>query len=235
MKTTLKTILVSAAALMATATPAFADKATEAYVMKNANMALQSLNNPSLTADERRVEFNKLMDEFTDLDLIAMRVLDHYYRSFSDKEKADFTAAFREFALANYESELDKYRGSQVTVTGSTDEPANKFTKVDSTIESTIALPGRNLPVRWRVVEFQPDSKYAEVFGAGYKLTDVALELNGNIVWLGQRQKEQFLAILDRNNGSAAALIARVKELTQELKAEAGQSASISAATPTNG
>jgi phospholipid transport system substrate-binding protein len=206
-------------------TAAYADKATEAYVQKNANMALESLNSPNLTAAERRAEFNTLMGQFTDIDLIAMRVLGKYYRQFSSQEKEAFTAAFREYALATYEAELDKYRGNELEVVSSQDNAPTSSTKVDSVVTTVIEMPdpSKNLTVLWRVVEFQPDSKYTEVFGSGYKVTDVALDLEGGRIWLAQNQREQFLSILDRSNGSAADLIAKVKEMTARLNQEAEQ------------
>lgn len=204
-------------------TAAYADQATEAYVNKNANMALKSLNTPNLSAEERRAEFNKLMGQFTDIDLIAMRVLGKYYRQFSDQEKEAFTEAFREYALATYEAELDKYRGNDIKVLSSQDNPSTSSTRVDSVVTTVIDLPEpqKDLTVLWRVVEFQPDSKYTEVFGSGYKVTDVALDLDGGRIWLAQNQREQFLSILDRNNGSASDLIAKVEEMTARLNQEA--------------
>lgn len=225
MKSTLKALILTATLAATTTGAAFADKATEKYVGENASRAMQSLNAPNLTGAERRAEFKKLMDEFTDIDLIAMRVLGNYYRKFSDEEKAEFTAAFREYALATYEAELDKYRGNDLRVVSSQDDKATKTTKVDSVVTTVIDLPDpkSDLTVLWRVVEFQPDSKYAEVFGTGYKVTDVALDLEGGRIWLAQNQREQFLSILDRNGGDAADLIAKVKAMTNELNTEAEQ------------
>ena len=221
--TRLKKLLIAATVFASTAVPAFADAVTEAYVMENANRALAALNNPELDRLSRRAEFNALMQEFTDMDLIAMRAIGKYYRRFSEEEKAAYTEAFAEYALATYEGELDKFRGTGIVVTGSDDKEPNRNTKVDSVVTSIIELPnaGSGLQVLWRVVEFQPDSQYAEVFGNGFKVTDVALDLDGGRVWLGQNQREQFLALLDQTNGSSEALIAKINEMTERLFARA--------------
>ncbi|MFC6196947.1 MlaC/ttg2D family ABC transporter substrate-binding protein [Ponticaulis profundi] len=221
MKKLLSGLLLSASLVAGSALPGFADAETEAYVEKNADMALQTLNDPKLSGPERREEFAKLMDQFTDLDLIAMRVLGKYYNRFSDKEKAAFTEAFREYGLATYEAELDKYRGSDIVVTGSQDSEPSTYTLVDSIVETVIDLPENDLPVKWRVVKFRPGSNYAKVFGEGYKVVEVGIQLDGGFFWLAGQQKEQFQDILDRNGGRSDALIAKIKEMTDRLNAEA--------------
>ncbi len=225
MKTRLNTLAIAASLGLMAAAPAFADEVTEKHVQENASAAMAKLNDPDLGPAERRAEFKELMNQFTDIDLIAMRVLGKYYQQFSDAEKAAFTEAFREYALATYEAELDKYRGNDINVVSSQDSEADNTTKVDSVVTSVIDLPDpqKDLTVLWRVVEFQPQSKYTEVFGPGFKVTDVALDLDGGRIWLAQQQREQFLSILDKNGGKADALIAKVKEMTARLNTEAEQ------------
>lgn len=211
--------------LASIAVPALADEATEKYVATNAAMAMEALNDSTLNGAERREEFNRLMTKFTDLDYIVLTVLDHYYRRFTEAELKEFTGAFHEYALATYEAQLDKYRGNKITVVSSKDYPESNKTKTFSDVTSVIDLPDtdKDLTVIWRVVEFQPTSRYAEVFGKGYKVTDVALDLEGGMLWLAQNQKEQFQAVLGRNNGDAKALIEKVREMTKQLNEEAAQ------------
>ncbi len=224
MKKIAKAMILSAG-LASIAMPALADEATEKYVAKNAAMAMGALNDSKLDSAQRREEFNRLMTKFTDLDYIVLTVLDHYYRRFNEAELKEFTEAFHEYALATYEAQLDKYRGSKITVQSSKDYPESNKTKTFSDVTSVIDLPNsdKDLTVICRVVEFQPKSRYAEVFGTGYKVTDGALDLEGGRLWLAQNQKEQFQALLGRSNGDASVLIAKVREMTKQLNEEADQ------------
>ncbi len=224
MKKIAKAMILSAG-LASIAMPALADEATEKYVAKNAAMAMEALNDSKLDSAQRREEFNRLMTKFTDLDYIVLTVLDHYYRRFNEAELKEFTEDFHEYALATYEAQLDKYRGNKITVQSSKDYPESNKTKTFSDVTSVIDLPNsdKDLTVIWRVVEFQPKSRYAEVFGTGYKVTDVALDLEGGRLWLAQNQKEQFQALLGRSNGDASVLIAKVREMTKQLNEEAAQ------------
>ena len=67
-------------------------------------------------------------------------------------------------ALATYEAELDKYRGEEIVVTGSTDRNDR-----DSIVETVVRRPTGDLPVRWRVLSTDDGE---------YQVVDVALELD---------------------------------------------------------
>ncbi|MAK60156.1 MAG: toluene tolerance protein [Ponticaulis sp.] len=205
-----KALALSAGLILATGLPAFADKATEDFVRKNANLALASLNDPNLTHDQRSVEFQRLMNQFTDIERLSRFVIGKYARRFSDADMATYKEAYSRYALAVYEAQLDQYRGNEVVVTGSVDRSDS-----DSIVDSVIERPQGDLHVKWRVLK---DDDNAEV---PYQVVDVALDLDGNLPWLAIEQRAQFLSLLDRNNGSAAGLIAKINEMTDKLKAEA--------------
>lgn len=205
MKTLIRATL-AASVLLAGSLPAFADARTEAYVQKNASEVLQSLNNPKLSAAERTATFSKYMDTFTDLDAVSNFVIGKYARRFSDAELAKYRKAFRTYALAVYEYQLDAYRGEAVVVKNSVDR-----SETDSIVNTVIKRQdGKDMDVRWRVQGKDGD----------YQVIDVALNLDGNLIWLAIEQRAQFIALLDRSNGSADALIKKIDSMTAELKAK---------------
>ena len=65
------------------------------------------------------------------------------------------------------------------------------------------------MSVRWRVLKRND----------GYQVVDVALNVNGNLIWLAIEQQAQFLSLLDRTNGSADALINRIERMTRDVVA----------------
>ena len=195
--------ILSATMLAFTALPAFADTQTEEYVRSNANDVLASLNAPGLTAAERRVQFQSYMDEFANLDAVAKFVIGKYAKRFSDEEMEAYLATFRSYALAVYEFYFNEYRGRDVKVVGSTDRNAR-----DSIVDTEIVrADGQELEVRWRVLNR----------GGKYQVVDVALNAEGNLIWLAIEQQAQFLSILDQNNGSSDALIKKINSMTDEL------------------
>jgi phospholipid transport system substrate-binding protein len=204
-KTFLRSTL-AATALLVAALPAFADARTEAYVQKNASEVLKSLNNPKLTAAERTAAFSTYMDKFTNLDAVSNFVIGKYARRFTEAELTRYRKAFRTYALTVYEYELDAYRGEAVEVKSSVDR-----SETDSIVNTVIKRQdGTDMDVRWRVQGKE----------GNYKVVDVALNLDGNLIWLAIEQRAQFIALLDKNNGSADALIKKIESMTAELKSK---------------
>ena len=199
------TIGLALVGLTLSALPAAADAKTEAYVQTNASEVLATLNDPALTADQRTKAFSVYMDKFTDLDAVSNFVIGKYSRRFTDAELAAYRKAFRDYALAVYENQLDDYRGKEVIVEDSVDRSAT-----DSIVNTVIKRQdGKDMDVRWRVL--YRDGKY--------QVVDVALNLDGNLIWLGIEQRAQFIALLDRSNGSAEVLIKKIESMTADLKA----------------
>jgi len=197
-------LAATAASAVMLAGAAFADARTEAYVEENANEVLRTLNDPSLDAEDRTEAFARYMDQFTDLDAVSNFVIGRYARQFSETELADYRQAFRTYALAVYENELDRYRGESVEVIGSFDR-----TPRDSIVNTRIPREGGPaMDVRWRVLNRDGE----------YQVVDVALNIEGNLIWLAIEQRAQFLALLDRTNGSSEALIAKIREMTDTLE-----------------
>lgn len=197
---------ISAAMLAFAATPAFADTSTEEYVRTNANDVLRSLNASDLDAAARRVAFRSYMDEFANLDAVAKFTIGKYSKRFTPEEMDAYIASFREYALAIYELYFNEYKGRDVTVTGSIDRNSR-----DSIVDTKILrADGKEMDVRWRVLNR----------GGQYQVVDIALNADGNLIWLAIEQQAQFIALLDKTNGSAEALIKKVDEMTETVKAK---------------
>ena len=196
----------AASVLLASAMPAFADARTEAYVQKNASEVLKSLNNPDLSAAQRTAAFSGYMDKFTNLDAVSNFVIGKYSRRFTEAELTRYRKAFRAYALAVYEYQLDAYRGEAVVVKNSVDR-----SETDSIVNTVIKRQdGKDMDVRWRVQGKE----------GNYQVVDVALNLDGNLIWLAIEQRAQFIALLDNSNGSADKLIRKIDSMTADLKAK---------------
>ncbi len=198
--------LIAAVMIAFSAAPGFADTQTEEYVRANANDVLHSLNAGDLDVDGRRLAFQQYMDEFTNLNAIAKFTIGKYSRRFTPEELEAYIDSFRTYSLAVYEFYFNEYRGRDVEVTGSIDRNAH-----DSIVDTQIVrADGQKLEVRWRVLNR----------GGKYQVVDVALNADGNLIWLAIEQQAQFIAILDKNNGSADALIEKINGMTADLLAQ---------------
>ena len=201
-----KSLAAAVTAVAVIAMPSAADIKSERFVEQNANEVLNALNSPNLDAEARTEAFNTYMDQFANMNAVARVALGKYARRFSEDDLASYREAFREYALAVYEVQLDRYRGEQIQILGSDDNNER-----DSIVKTRIArTDGETLDVYWRVF-LRPN---------GYEVVDVALKLEGNVIWLGSQQRRQFIDMLDRNRGSSDVLVSWLNDATAKLRAE---------------
>jgi phospholipid transport system substrate-binding protein len=209
-------IAAIAAGLALTATPAFAARNgdAESYVQENANQALRTLADRSVTAGQRRQTFHTLMQRFSDMPRIANFVLGRYGAQLrSDAAlRQEWNGAFQEYAIAVYEDRLERYSGSQLRVIGSEERVAGRDVIVNT--ELTPRAGGRAMPVQWRLLRA----------GQQWKVVDVSLILDGNQIWLAQQQQREFLVALDRNNGDIRALMGNIRTVTAEMRQRVARS-----------
>ena len=199
----LKTVLTIICLTLMSIDLAYADEASETFVQENADRVLALLDDQSLDAQGRTDTFNAYMDEFSNIDRIAAFVIGKYARRFSPEELAAYRTAFRAYNLKAYELQFDAYRGSKIKITGSTDR-----SETDSIVDTIVTQTnGETQDVRWRVLERR----------GKLQIVDVAVNFDGNLLWLAIEQRAQFLDLLDRTNGSADALVSKLEELTAEL------------------
>ncbi|MDJ0922028.1 MAG: ABC transporter substrate-binding protein [Henriciella sp.] len=201
-----RSLLISAVVAAMAVPAALADTKTEEYVRANANDVLDALNSPELDAEGRRAAFQTYMDQFANIDTVSKFVIGKYAKRFSPEDLERYQAAFRVYALAVYEFYFNEFKGREVAVTGSQDRTAR-----DSIVDTRITSEnGREMDVRWRVLNR----------GDRYQVVDVALEDEGNLIWLAIEQRAQFLAILDQSNGSADTLINKIEDMTADIVAQ---------------
>jgi phospholipid transport system substrate-binding protein len=199
---------LAAAALIAVAAPAaFADKQSEAYVQKNANVVLQVLNDKSLNDVQRETKFGEYMNKFAHMPTIARRVLGVNARSISQADFDKYYKVFETYALEVYEVHFDEFRGENLRVTGSKDEDDRRST-VETVIRSS--KTGKDTKVYWDVLKSQD--------GQTYRVRDVGIDLGGSVLWLAQEQQAQFESYLSRNNGNIDKLIDRINVLLADME-----------------
>lgn len=199
---------LAAAALIAVAAPAaFADKQSEAYVQKNANVVLQVLNDKSLNDVQRETKFGEYKNKFAHMPTIARRVLGVNARSISQADFDKYYKVFETYALEVYEVHFDEFRGENLRVTGSKDEDDRRST-VETVIRSS--KTGKDTKVYWDVLKSQD--------GQTYRVRDVGIDLGGSVLWLAQEQQAQFESYLSRNNGNIDKLIDRINVLLADME-----------------
>lgn len=191
------------------AAPAFADPSAEQFVATRGNAAIASLNAPGTTSSERQAQFRVLFQQLADIPSISNFVLgpNAARRLRADADlNAQWQSAFIDYATAVYEDQLDQFRGNEMKVTGSTDRIPGK----DVIVRTMITPRNSTTPilVEWRIVKR----------GTEWKAVDASLVIDESRIWLAQRQKLDFAAILGTNS-DVPALIRAIRQQTATMRA----------------
>jgi phospholipid transport system substrate-binding protein len=197
-------------ALFAGAGPAAADKDAETYIGANAQSAISALAATGAPA-ARSAKFAALMAQFADVGEMSSRMLGVYARAFRDDPalKAEWTDAFRDYAMATYEDQLDRFRASRITVTGSRDADQNGKTcsRVSTQLNQTSGKPAM---VFWYVCKSGPSA---------WRVTDVGLDTGGGEIKALLNERAQFESVLGQNGGNIENLISRLRARTVAVRA----------------
>src|SRR5580698_619678 len=178
--------------------PAFAANPAEQYVTDNIHKGLELLNNKSLSAPERRTQFEQFLLSLTDIKRIAVFTLGNYRRSMSQADQDAFTAAFQNYAVSVYQSYFAKYAGQTLKVTGSQERAPGDFIVNTALIDPNDHSGQTPLEVDFRV---RTDSGKPVV-------TDFSVAG----IWLAIEERDQFTAFLGQNNANTSALIGHLNE-----------------------
>jgi phospholipid transport system substrate-binding protein len=195
-----------AIAALVAAQPAMAATPTEQFVTQNVQRGLTILNNHSISDTQRRAQFRDFLTGLTDIRRIALFTLGSARRTAAPADVDAFVNAFREYAVAVYESRLTQYAGQFLRVTGSSDVGPG-----DTVVNTVLVDPnGKSsgqepIEVDFRVV--QDNGKF------------VVIDASIVGVWLGQEEREQFTSFLQQNNNNLPALTQHLLQLAAQLRA----------------
>ena len=188
------------------AVPARAEMAAENFVRNNVQRGLTILNDHNLPDNERRKQFRDFLTSLTDIRRIALFTLGAARRSATPAEVDAFIDAFRDYAVAVYESRLSAYSGQTLRVTGGTEHAPGDDIVTTVLVESN-GSTGQGEPIE---VDFRVANENGRY---------VVLDLSIAGVWLALEERDQFSAFLEDNRYSVPALVTHLAELTQRLRA----------------
>ena len=182
--------------------------AAQAFVQQNIDKANALLDDASMSPDQRRSEFGRLLLSMADTRRIAMFVLGQYANGAMPEQIGAFQSAFTDYALAGYETQLDKLKGGRITVTGAVMRAPDDFI-VNGEITKSAETANRD-PIKLAVrVRAQPEGSFV--------MTDMQFEG----VWLAISQRADFTAFLQQHRGDISALTGTLRSKAQTLSASA--------------
>ena len=192
---------------VAAGVPARAESAAENYVRNNVQRGLIILNNHSVADVQRRAQFRNFLTNLTDIRRIALFTLGAARRTAPPQETEQFVNAFRDYAVAVYESRLSSYSGQTLKVTGETERAPG-----DDIVTTVLVDPSGHSQGEPIEIDFRVDNENGRF---------VVIDASIAGVWLALEERDQFTAFLEENRDSLPALISHLNALTQRLRSGA--------------
>jgi phospholipid transport system substrate-binding protein len=179
--------------------PANAATPVEVFVSDSIEKAFGILNDTQLTKVQRREQFESFLPGVIDIRRVALFTLGRHAQTSSPAEQDAFAASFQRYAASVYQSHLAKFAGQIPRVIRSAERAPGDFVVVASLADSS---PGAEKPME---ISFR-------VSTTSGKPTLIDLGVAG--VWLALEERDQFAAVLSRNNGSIPLLVSHLDTIS---------------------
>lgn len=179
-----------------------ANTAAEQFARQLIDQGFAILRDESLETEARRDRFHAFILGHVEARGTALFTLGVYRRNVAPEVLERFVSAFREYSTAIYESRLEQYKSATMTVVSSIENKPGDVTVMTSAQDPSLREP---LMVGFRLAAVAGTYKIVDVQAAG--------------IWLSVEQREQFGALLSRNNGDVGGLADEIARRTAEMRA----------------
>jgi phospholipid transport system substrate-binding protein len=142
--------------------------------------------------DQKAAYFHQMLRQDFDLARISRFGLGSYWRVASEQERQEFISLLEDHLVRVYGRRFAEYGGESLRVTGSRPEPDSVI------VTSQIVRPqGSPISVEWRI----------GLSEGHYKITDLIVDG----VSMALTQRSEFAAMIQRNGGQVAGLLAALR------------------------
>lgn len=163
------------------------------FIQNMAKRGIDFLANPELTLEQRKAEFEDLLQSSFDIKTIGRFTMGRYWSSASEAQKAEFQKLFETMVIDSYSRRFSDYDGQDFEVT-STRSIGRSDTIVHSYITDT---NGQKISVDWRVREKN----------GSYMVIDIIVEG----VSMATTQRSEFSSVIQRGGGNVQVLIEHLR------------------------
>ncbi len=169
------------------------------FVQSTVNRASQVLSD-NLSKDQKIEKLKSIAEETVDIEGIGMYTLGSHRKTLSEDQKEVYKDLFYQYFLKTFSSRLAEYSNPEIQVNSK--EKLNKnYTMVSSILVATDIRP--EIQIDWRIYTKNPDD---------LKIRDLVIEG----LSLARTQKEEFVSVLNTNDGDINALFKILEEFSNK-------------------
>ena len=154
----------------------------------------------SNTKEFKTQKLSEIALETVDINGVAYYAIGKHRKTLDDKQLDKYLLLFEDYFLKSFTSRLTDYSDPKINVV-SADVINEKYTIVKSVLMATDKRP--EVKIEWRVYTKNPDKPL---------IRDLIIEG----ISLARATKEEFMSIIDTNNGDVTKLFISLKEFTSK-------------------
>ena len=171
----------------------------DVFVQSTVNRAADTLSG-DLSREQRIDELKKIAADTVDIKGIGFYSLGKHRKNLSDDKINEYSEVFHEYFMTSFSSRLAEYSNPIIEV-NSKEKINENYTIVSSTLVATEKRP--EIKIEWRIYTKNPDKPL---------IRDLIIEG----LSLARTQKEEFNSIIQSADGDIEALLANLKNFSNE-------------------
>lgn len=184
--------------------PTAAAETVAQFIRNLGDKAILQLADPAISDNEREERFRKLLNANFDVTRICRFVLGRYVRNISKDEMAEFRRLYEDIAVLTYAHLFASYAGEGFKVKREIGDPGDRYKMVLTEIQPANGRPPIKLD--WQI----------KIEGASYSVVDIRVEGASMAI----TQREEYTAVLDKNGGDIADLLAQLRNKIAKLRSD---------------
>lgn len=188
--------------------PARASGTVAKFIENLGDRAILQLADSSISESERESRFRTILNDSFDVVRISRFVLGRYARGATREQMAEFIQLYEDVVVLTYAHLFASYAGQGFKVKREVGDPGDRYKLVLTEVE-----PGNGRPpikLDWQV----------KVDGDSYAVVDIRVEGASMAI----TQREEYTAVLDKNGGDIADLLAQLRAKAAKLRADRANS-----------
>lgn len=170
------------------------DAGAQKFIAGMGDRGINFLGDQSMSAEAKKAEFSKLLNDSFDMNTIARFSLGNYWNGATPVQQKEYLKLFKTMIVKVYSKRFSDYKGQKFDVRSS-QKQSEKDTLVSSFIVPT---DGPEVRVDWRVRNN----------GGVYKVVDIIVEG----VSMGQTQRSDFSSVIQRGGGNIDVLLNHLRQ-----------------------
>ena len=147
------TLILGLGFVIASQAKALDSAEAENFIKQVTTQGIEEIINSNVSTKEKDARFEKLFNEYLDLDYIGKFVLGRYWKTATAKQREAFISVYREFNVKTWSKRFDEFKGKKFEFDGTTPSTSEGQIFVNTSVKMKEGAPAK---VVWRVKDGKP-------------------------------------------------------------------------------